>query len=421
MKSASFALSKPMIALLEAQGITVATPVQEEIIPAIANGQDVLAQSETGSGKTLSFAIPIIENLQRGDGLRALILVPTRELCAQVTGEFFKYSSGKHLGIVSVYGGASIGAHVSKLRDANIIVATPGRLIDLMNRRAVKLSSIKYFVCDEADRMLDMGFIRDVEKIAYQLPVEHQTMLFSATVSKEIEKLAGKYLRNPKNVRLASTVKPIFLRQTYCTVTPERKMDLLAALLKEERHLAIIFCNRKHITVKVSKKLGGLGVHARCLNGNMSQPQRERVTNEFRHGKFNVLVATDVAARGLDIDDVSHVYNYEIPKDVESYTHRVGRTARAGKKGEAISLVATEDEKKFFKQILFEYRGEISLRETGGTMIYPPPVPKGASGRGSSDIRTKVNIGRPEHNERKSRTSWKRKWRRMMNHEGGRG
>lgn len=228
MKSASFALSKPMIALLEAQGITVATPVQEEIIPAIANGQDVLAQSETGSGKTLSFAIPIIEKLQRGDGLRALVLVPTRELCMQVTGEFFKYSSGKHLGIVPVYGGASINTQVSKLRNANIIVATPGRLIDLMNRNAVKLSSIKYFVCDEADRMLDMGFIRDVEKIARQLPVEHQTMLFSATVSKEIEKLAGKYLRNPKNVRLASTVKPIFLRQTYCTTSPERKLDLLA-------------------------------------------------------------------------------------------------------------------------------------------------------------------------------------------------
>lgn len=409
MKSASFALSKPMIALLEAQGITVATPVQEEIIPAIANGQDVLAQSETGSGKTLSFAIPIIENLQRGDGLRALILVPTRELCAQVTGEFFKYSSGKHLGIVSVYGGASIGAQVSKLRNANIIVATPGRLIDLMNRNAVKLSSIKYFVCDEADRMLDMGFIRDVEKIARQLPAEHQTMLFSATVSKEIEKLAGKYLRNPKNVRLASTVKPIFLRQTYCTVSPERKLDLLATLLKEERHLAIIFCNRKHITVKVSKKLGGLGVHARCLNGNMSQPQRERVTSEFRQGKFNVLVATDVAARGLDIDDVSHVYNYEIPKDVESYTHRVGRTARAGKKGEAISLVATEDEKKFFQQILFKYRGEISLRETGEMMSYPHPVPKGS-------IRTSANIGRPEHNERKPEAPWKKRWQRAMAH-----
>ena len=195
MKSASFVLSRQMTNLLEAQGITVATPVQEEIIPAIINGQDVLAQSETGSGKTLSFAIPIIEKLQRSDGLRALVLVPTRELCTQVAGEFVKYSAGKHLGIVPVYGGVSISAQASRLRNANIIVATPGRLIDLLNRRAVKLSSIKYFVCDEADRMMDMGFIRDLEKIARQLPTEHQTMLFSATVSKDIERLAGKYLR----------------------------------------------------------------------------------------------------------------------------------------------------------------------------------------------------------------------------------
>lgn len=404
MKSASFVLGKQMIALLEAQGITIATPVQEQIIPAIANGQDVLAQSETGSGKTLSFAIPIIEKLQRSDGLRALVIVPTRELCLQVTGEFFKYSAGKHLGIVPVYGGASISIQMTKLRSANIIVATPGRLIDLMNRNAVKLSSIKYFVGDEVDRMLDMGFIRDVEKIARQLPPEHQTMLFSATVSKEIEKLAGKFLHNPKNVRLASTVKPIFLRQTYCTVTPEGKIDLLAGLLKEERHLAIVFCNRKHITVKVAKKLGGMGIHARCLNGNMSQPQRERVTNEFRQNKFNVLVATDVAARGLDIDNVSHVYNYEIPKDVDSYTHRVGRTARAGKNGEAISLVATEDEKKFFQQILFKYQGEISLRDTGELVGLPP----------------KLSIVKPEHKESKSKATWKKRWQGMVT-GGGRG
>jgi ATP-dependent RNA helicase DeaD len=404
MKSASFVLGKQITSLLEAQGITVATPVQEEIIPAIANGQDVLAQSETGSGKTLSFAIPIIEKLQRSDGLRALVLVPTRELCTQVTGEFVKYSSGKRLGIVPVYGGVPINTQASRLRSANIVVATPGRLIDLMNRNTVKLSSIKYFVCDEADRMLDMGFIRDVEKIARQLPPEHQTMLFSATVSKEIEKLAEKYLRNPKNVRLASTVKPIFLRQTYCTVSPERKMNLLAGLLKEERNLAIVFCNRKHITTKLAKKLSGAGINARCLNGNMSQPQRERVTNEFRQKKFTVLVATDVAARGLDIDNVSHVYNYEIPKDVESYTHRVGRTARAGKKGEAISLVATEDEKKFFQQILFRYRGEISLRDNGE--VVSPLV--------------KVGSAKPEHNERKPGATWKKRWQRVMNHEGKR-
>ena len=382
MKSQSFVLSEEITRLLEAQGITVATPVQEEIIPAIANGQDVLAQSETGSGKTLSFAIPIIEQLKRRDGLKALVLVPTRELATQVAGEFVKFSAGKHLGIVPVYGGVSINTQAAKLRQANIIVATPGRLIDLINRNAVRLNSIRYFVCDEADRMLDMGFIRDVERIAAQLPAQHQTLLFSATVPKEIEKLAAKYLHNPKNVRFASTVKPIFLRQVYYRVTPEAKLDLLAALLGQERQLAIIFCNRKHITVKVSKKLTEMGIQARALNGNMSQPQREKVTDDFRREKFTVLVATDVAARGLHIDDVSHVYNYEIPKDVESYTHRVGRTARAGQKGEAVSLVATEEERKFFKQILFKYQGEITLKESGDVLVRTPrPAPAPMQGK----------------------------------------
>lgn len=396
MKSQSFVLSNQITSLLEAQGITVATPVQEEIIPAISAGRDVLAQSETGSGKTLSFAIPIIEQLNRRDGLRALVLVPTRELATQVAGEFVKYSVGKHLGIVPVYGGVSINTQTSKLKQANIIVATPGRLIDLLNRNALKLDSIKYFVCDEADRMLDMGFIKDVERIAAKLPSNHQTLLFSATVPKEIEKLAARYLHNPKNVRFASTVKPIFLRQVYYRVRPEAKLDLLADLLEKERHLAIVFCNRKHITKKISGKLTAMGIEARALNGNMSQQQRERVTEDFRREKFTVLVATDVAARGLHIDDVSHVYNFEIPKDVESYTHRVGRTARAGQKGEAISLVATEEEKKFFKQILFRYGGEITLKESGDiSQRFPHQAParQEAKPHGSREGREKG--GRP--------------------------
>ncbi len=399
MKSQSFVLSDQITNLLEAQGITVATPVQEQIIPAISAGRDVLAQSETGSGKTLSFAIPIIEQLKRRDGLKALVLVPTRELATQVSGEFIKYSAGKHLGIVPVYGGVSINTQASKLRQANIIVATPGRLIDLLNRNMLKLGSIKYFVCDEADRMLDMGFIRDVERIAAKLPADHQTLLFSATVPKEIEKLAARYLHNPKNVRFASTVKPIFLRQVYYRVSPEAKLDLLADLLERERHLAIVFCNRKHITKKISKKLTAIGIEARALNGNMSQPQRERVTEDFRREKFTVLVATDVAARGLHIDDVSHVYNYEIPKDVESYTHRVGRTARAGQKGEAISLVATEEEKKFFKQILFKYSGQITLKESGDVRkrsVRPAPAKQEARPH-----KSRGNQGKKNHSRRR--------------------
>lgn len=351
-----------MVSLLEKHGITTATPIQNEIIPAIFEGRDVLAQSETGSGKTLSFAIPVIEQLKRSDGLRALVLVPTRELCVQVSEEFIKFSHGKHLGITSVYGGVSINNQIRKLKTTNIIVATPGRLIDLLDRKAVTLETVHYLILDEADRMLDMGFIRDIEKILRWMPQKRQTMLFSATVSKEIAQLSQKYLHNPKQVHLASEVKPEFLRQTYYQTTKEKKLPLLINLLKNERDLTLVFCNRKHFTAKLAKQLTAQGVPAKCLHGDMSQPQRERVTEEFRRKKFNVLIATDVAARGLHIEDITHVYNYEIPRDVESYTHRVGRTARAGKKGEAISLVATPDEQKFFKQILFTHQGRIVLK-----------------------------------------------------------
>jgi len=370
MKSENFKISKPMLSLLEQHGITAATPVQQEIIPAIQEGRDVLAQSETGSGKTLSFAVPIIEQTNRRDGLVALVLVPTRELCVQVAGEFMKFSAGKQLGITSVYGGVSIANQIKKMRTTNIIVATPGRLLDLLERKAVSLGTIRYLVLDEADRMLDMGFIRDIERILRHIPQERQTLLFSATVSQEVTQLSRKYLRDPKQVHLASAVKPDFLHQTYYHTTLEQKLPLLIALLKRERELALIFCNRKHFASKLATRLSGQGINARALHGGMSQAQRERVTAEFRQKKINLLVATDVAARGLHIEGITHVYNYEIPRDVESYTHRVGRTARAGKKGEAISLVARGEEEKFFKQILFTYRGDITLK----TMEDVPPL-----------------------------------------------
>jgi ATP-dependent RNA helicase DeaD len=363
MQSVSPKLGKRLISLLEHHGITIPTPIQTEIIPAIFDGRDVLAQSETGSGKTLSFAIPLIEQLTRSQGLTVLVLVPTRELCAQVAGEFVKFSEGRHLGITAVYGGVSINGQIKKLRTTNIIIATPGRLIDLLNRGALKLDTIRSLVLDEADRMLDMGFIRDIEKILSRIPPQHQSLLFSATVSKEIEHLSKKYLKNPLLVKLASEVKPEFLQQTYYQTTADEKLPLLIELLKSERDLTLVFCNRKHYASKLARRLAQNGIHARSLHGDLSQSQRERVTNEFRKRKINVLVATDVAARGLDIEGISHVYNYEIPRDSDSYTHRVGRTARAGKTGRAISFVATDEERKFFKNILFNYQGRITLEK----------------------------------------------------------
>lgn len=362
MKTETFNLSKDILALLEKNGITIATPIQKEIIPAVLAGRDVLAQSETGSGKTISFAIPIIERTQSKDGLDALVLVPTRELCTQVTEEFIKFSMGKRLGITAVYGGVSIDNQIRKLKKTNIVIATPGRLIDLIDRRAVHLDKIKFLVFDEADRMLDMGFIKDIEKILKHVPNELQTMLFSATISKEITQLSKKYLYNPVQVILESEIKPEYLQQTYYRTTTNEKLPLLIHLLKDERDISIIFCNRKHITSKLVAKLNKFGIRAKCLHGDMSQSQRERVTTEFKHKRFNILIATDVASRGLHIEDISHVYNYEIPKDVDSYTHRVGRTARAGKKGDAISLVTNGEDQKFFKQILFNYNGNITLK-----------------------------------------------------------
>jgi ATP-dependent RNA helicase DeaD len=362
MITESFNLSKPMIALLEKHGITDATPIQKEIIPAINEGRDVIAQSETGSGKTISFAVPIIEKINKTDGLVSLILVPTRELCIQITDEFSKFSKNKKLGILSVYGGVSIENQIKKIKKTNIIIATPGRLIDLLDRGSIKFDKIKFLVFDEADRMLDMGFITDIEKIMEDLPEKRQTMLFSATVSKEIVRLSRKYLNDPVHVSFQSEIAPEFLRQIYYKISTEKKLPLLLHLLRKERDLVLVFCNRKHITDKLSKKLREHGINAKCLHGDMTQGQRERVTMEFRQKKINVLIATDVAARGLHIEDISHVYNYEIPRDVDSYTHRIGRTARAGNKGEAISIVSGGEDQKFFKLILFAFGDNITLK-----------------------------------------------------------
>ncbi len=361
MKSETFKLSKQILQLLEKHAITVATPVQKKIIPAILSGKDVLVQSETGSGKTLSFAIPIIEATENSKDLIALIIVPTRELCKQISDEFEKFSH-RHIVVSSVYGGVSIENQMRKTRRANIVVATPGRLLDIIERRGINLKSIKYLVLDEADRMLDMGFIRDIEQVLKHIPEGRQTLLFSATISKEISRLSGKYLKDPISVSFEPTIKPEFLRQTYYRVVSKQKLPLLIHLLKEDRELTLVFCNRKSTTETLAKELTRKGILAKCLNGNMTQDKRERVTDQFRRGKFSVLIATDVAARGLHIEGITHVYNFEIPKETDSYTHRVGRTARAGKKGEAISFVATGEDEKFFKQILFNHKGVINLK-----------------------------------------------------------
>ena len=396
----SFSFSKPTLALLAKHGIVAPTPVQEKLIPLISAGRDVIAQSETGSGKTLSFALPLLDRLDRRDGLNVLVLAPTRELAMQISQEFIKFSHGKHIGVTPVYGGVSIQEQIRKVRQTNIIVGTPGRLVDLLQRGDLHLDTIRHLVFDEADRMLDMGFLPDIERILRYVPKQRQTLLLSATMPNEIVRVSQKYLVNPERISLAAAVKPDFLRQTYYQTNAQQKLSLLIHLLRTERDLALVFCNRKHITSKLARKLTQNGVLAKCLHGDMSQNQRERVTAEFRQKKFNVLVATDVAARGLHIDDVTHVYNYEIPRDVDSYTHRIGRTARAGKRGEAISLVSTDEEQKFFKEVLFTYSGRITLK----------PVT-------AADLPRTVEVPQPHHPSVHARKSSHR--RRERHHPSG--
>lgn len=383
MHSDFLRLTKPMLDKLGKHGISVATPVQRAIIPEVLNGRDIIAQSETGSGKTLSFAVPLIEMIKPGDGLKALILVPTRELCVQVTNEFHKFSLHRNFAATAVYGGVSMSEQIRKVKRTNVVIATPGRLIDLLDRGAFNLSKVEYLVFDEADRMLDMGFIKDIERILRLMPQKKQTMLFSATISKDISRLSKKYLNDPFRVSFDKPVEPGFLRQTYYQTMQSRKMALLIHLLKNERELTIVFCNRKHITEKLARNLTAEGIAAKCLNGDMTQAKREKVTKEFREKKFSVLIATDVASRGLHIEGISHVYNYEIPKDVESYTHRVGRTARAGKKGEAISLVTPGEDQKFFKQILFMHKGIITLKDVDDALL--PGVKEAVKGKNADD------------------------------------
>jgi ATP-dependent RNA helicase DeaD len=362
MNSESLRLSPAMVGLLGRHNITTPTPIQIEIIPAIFEGQDVIAQSETGSGKTLSFAIPLIERISRRDGLKALVIVPTRELAIQIAAEFIKFSQCNRLEVTPVYGGVSLGEQIRKMDRTNIVVGTPGRLIDLLMRGALHLDTIQYLVIDEVDRMLDMGFSKDIEKIIRYAPRQRQTLLFSATIPAEIVSLSRKYLSTPKRVQLPSKVKPKFLSQAYYKTSSDQKLQLLISLLKREKTLALVFCNRKEKTESVARQLSHKGISAQCLNGGMTQRERERVASGFRHKKFTVLVATDVAARGLHIDDITHVYNYDIPRDVESYTHRVGRTARAGNRGNAISLVDNGEDKRFFNQILAANRGIIQVK-----------------------------------------------------------
>jgi len=337
-------------------GITEPTPIQTHAIPHALNGHDVMGLAQTGTGKTMAFGLPLVTALMEEPGqpapksVRSLILAPTRELAGQIRDALMPLVKDSPMKINLVVGGASINPQIKRLeRGTDILVATPGRLLDLIDRRALRLDSAKFLVLDEADQMLDLGFIHALRRIAGLLPAERQTMLFSATMPKQMEEIAGTYLKNPRRVAVSPPGKAADkVTQEVHFIAKAAKPDLLIELLRKHKgELALVFGRTKHGSDKLARKLEQAGLSVAAIHGNKSQGQRERALKAFRDGQVKVLVATDVAARGLDIPDVKHVYNFELPNVADNYVHRIGRTARAGRDGAAIAFCAPEEMGEF--------------------------------------------------------------------------
>jgi len=340
-------VSAPVAQELAARGIVEAFPIQEAAVPAGLAGHDVLAKSPTGSGKTLAFGLPIVERVSPDAAApAALVLVPTRELALQVTDELASIGAPKKLHVATIYGGAPLAAQAKRARGAHILVATPGRLQDLYERRLVSLETIGILVLDEADRMLDMGFRPQVERIMRCLPAKRQTMLFSATLDGEVGELARAFTRNPS--RFEAELPPADgetpVDHAFVSVTAADKLDRLIELLDADRGLALVFVRTKRGADRLVKKLKDRGVAAAAMQGDMTQGSRERALERFRSGRVTTLVATDVAARRLDLESISHVINFDPPEDDKGYVHRVGRTGRAGRSGQGITLVLPEQQ-----------------------------------------------------------------------------
>jgi ATP-dependent RNA helicase RhlE len=358
-KFTDFKISEIILQNLLDTGYETPTPIQSQAIPIVLEGHDLLGIAQTGTGKTAAFSVPIInylvKNPMRATPMepRVLILAPTRELASQINQNIKEYGKNLHLRTTTIFGGVGQGPQVQAIRNGlDILVATPGRLIDLMNQNLLRLNKIEIFVLDEADRMLDMGFIHDIRKVIAKLPQKRQTLFFSATMPPEIAKLAANILHNPKKVEVtppATTVERINQKIIFCMKAD--KYQLVRTILeKESVALALVFTKTKHGANKVVEYLAHYKIKSAAIHGNKSQTARELALNDFKAGKIKVLVATDIAARGIDVDGITHVINYDLPMEAESYVHRIGRTARAGKDGEAISF-CDETEHDLLKQI----------------------------------------------------------------------
>ena len=342
-----FGLAEPIERALRARDHVVPTPIQTRAIPELLTGRDLLGIAQTGTGKTAAFVLPLLHRLSRQRanngqrGPRALVLAPTRELAIQIGGEFRAYGKHLHLRQAVIYGGVGQKPQVSTLsRGVEILVATPGRLLDLMNQRRLDLGAVEFLVLDEADRMLDMGFVRDVRKIISAVPKARQSMLFAATMPGDVARLAGELLSDPVRIEVTRQSTPVArIEQRLYHVEAARKGALLASILNDPAlSRVLVFARTKHRANRVAEQLGKRGHAAEAIHGNKSQGARQRALERFRAGDARVLVATDIVARGIDVDGVTHVINYELPNEPESYVHRIGRTARAGAGGEAFSF-----------------------------------------------------------------------------------
>jgi ATP-dependent RNA helicase RhlE len=332
---------------LAARGIVEPFRIQSLVVPDALRGRDILGKAPTGSGKTLAFGLPIVEQVSHGEPApAALVLAPTRELALQVTEELALLARPKGIRATAVYGGAPVGPQVKRLRGAHVVVATPGRLQDLVQRGLLSLDHIRILVLDEADRMLDMGFQPQVDRIVRCLPAERQTMLFSATLDGAVGELADAYTTNPSrfDAELPSRHADGAVEHEFVAVTDADKLDRLMEVLGEERELALVFVRTKRGADRLAQRLRTRGVETAAMHGDMSQGARERALERFRSGRVTTLVATDVAARGLDLEAISHVVNYDPPADGKGYVHRVGRTGRAGRSGQGITLVLPDQQ-----------------------------------------------------------------------------
>ncbi len=417
MSFTTLGLSEPLLKAVKEQGYTEPTPIQKQAIPVIIQKTDVLAAAQTGTGKTAGFTLPLLERLAQTEPhmkkqqIRALVLTPTRELAAQVAQSVKLYGKYTPYRSTMIFGGVGINPQLASIRKGvDIVIATPGRLLDIAGQKGIDFSALEVLILDEADRMLDMGFIHDIKKLMKMMPQKKQTLLFSATFSPEIKKLASGLLNHPKTIEVArqnTTAEQI--SQVVHYVDKHRKKELLSQLIKTKKwEQVLVFTRTKHGANKLTKQLEESGITAAAIHGNKSQGARTKALANFKEGKTRVLVATDIAARGIDIDQLPHVVNYELPNVPEDYVHRIGRTGRAGQSGEAVSLVCVDEHKLLFdieKLIKSEINKVHIPAFTPDPNIKAEPIQNGRGGGRGKNTKRQGNSGTSHNNSNAGRNS----------------